>query len=63
MISYRIDDGAVQQKDLRTQWSKSLYLPWYLILGDDLAPGKHTLRLQKKGDGSVCRVVYFLVNP
>lgn len=63
VISYRIDDGAVQQKDLRTQWSKSLYLPWYLILGDDLAPGKHTLRLQKKGDGSVCRVVYFLVNP
>lgn len=63
MISYRIDDGDVQQKDLRTQWSKSLYLPWYLILGDDLKPGKHTLHLQKKEDGSVCRVVYFLVNP
>ncbi|MEI3802467.1 MULTISPECIES: SGNH/GDSL hydrolase family protein [unclassified Chitinophaga] len=62
VISYRIDDGAVQQKDLRTQWSKSLYLPWYLILGDDLKPGKHTLSLQKEGDGSVCRVVYFLVN-
>lgn len=63
VISYRIDDGAVQEKDLRTQWSKSLYLPWYLILGDDLKPGKHTLHLQKRDDGSVCRVVYFLVSP
>ncbi|MDR6570093.1 SGNH/GDSL hydrolase family protein [Chitinophaga ginsengisegetis] len=62
VITYRIDGGAVQQKDLRTQWSKGLYLPWYLILGDDLKPGKHTLSLQKEGDGSVCRVVYFLVN-
>lgn len=62
VISYRIDGGAVQQKDLRTQWSKGLYLPWYLILGDDLAPGKHTLSLQKESDAAVCRVVYFLVN-
>jgi sialidase-1 len=61
IISYGIDGGAVQQKDLRTQWSKGLYLPWYLILGDDLNPGKHTLSLQKD-DASVCRVVYFLVN-
>ncbi|WP_436487699.1 SGNH/GDSL hydrolase family protein [Chitinophaga sp. ARDCPP14] len=62
VISYRIDGGAVQQKDLRTQWSKNLYLPWYLILGDNLKPGRHILSLQKEGDATVCRVVYFLVN-
>lgn len=62
VISYSIDGGAVQQKDLRTQWSKSLYLPWFLILGDGLKAGQHTLKLIKPADASVCRVVHFLVN-
>jgi len=62
VISYSIDGGAVQQKDLRTQWSKSLYLPWFLMLGDGLKAGQHTLKIIKPADASVCRVVHFLVN-
>lgn len=62
IISYSIDGGAVQMKDLRTQWSKGLYLPWYLILGDDLTPGKHILKIETGEAAEVTRIVYFLVN-
>ena len=62
VISYSIDGGAVQTKDLRTQWSKSLYLPWYLILGDDLKPGKHELKIETGDAAEVTRIVHFLVN-
>lgn len=62
-ITYSIDGGAVQKKDLRTEWSKSLYLPWYLILGDDLTPGKHLLKIETGEAAEVTRVVHFLVNP
>lgn len=62
IISYSIDNGPVQTKDLRTQWSKSLYLPWYLIVGDDLTPGKHVLKIATGEATEVTRIVYFLVN-
>jgi lysophospholipase L1-like esterase len=62
VISYRIDGGTVQMKDLRTQWSKSLYLPWYLILGDDLTPGKHLLKIENGDAATGTRIVYFLTN-
>lgn len=68
IIRYSIDGGQEQTKDLFTQWSRSLHLPWYLILGDGLAEGKHTLRVtlladhHPKATGSACRIVYFLVN-
>lgn len=62
VISYSIDNGPVQTKNLRTQWSKSLYLPWYLILGDDLTPGKHVLKITTGEAAEVTRIVHFLVN-
>ena len=68
MIRYSIDSGKEQTKDLFTQWSKSLHLPWYLVLGDGLDDGRHTLRVtlldehHPNATGSACRVVYFLVN-
>jgi sialidase-1 len=68
MIRYSIDDGKEQTMDLYTQWSKSLHLPWYLVLGDGLGKGRHTLRVtllqehHPKATGSACRVVHFLVN-
>jgi len=66
-IRYSVDGQAMRELDLHTQWSKMLYLPWYLLLGDELKPGKHILRLETGGphQGSsknVCRIVYFLVN-
>jgi len=66
-IKYSIDGGIEQEIDLHTQWSGSLYLPWYLILGDELSRENHNLRLQTGGPHpgntkNVCRIVYFLVN-
>jgi len=68
ILQYRIDDGPVQTKDLYTQWSASLHLPWYLLLGDGLIPGKHRLWVEispeknAQSSGNACRIVHFLVN-
>lgn len=68
IIRYSIDGGEESTVDLFTQWSRSLHLPWYLVLGDSLRNGKHTLHVallnshNPKASGSACRVVYFLVN-
>lgn len=68
MIRYSVDDGPESTVDLFTQWSRSLHLPWYLVLADSLNRGKHTLRVKLldsrnvRSTGSACRVVYFLVN-
>jgi len=68
IIRYTIDDGKESSVDLFTQWSRSLHLPWYLVLGDSLKNGKHTLRVtlsdsrDTSATGSACRIVYFLVN-
>jgi sialidase-1 len=66
-IRYSIDGQPMQELDLHTQWSKILYLPWYLLLADELKPEKHILRLKTGGphqglSKNVCRIVYFLVN-
>lgn len=68
IISYSIDNGPYLQKDLFTQWSSGLHLPWYLLLGSGLIPGEHVLHLKvsaQKNDqskGNVCRIVHFLCN-
>ena len=68
VVSSSIDQGPYLQKDLFTQWSSGLHLPWYLLLGSGLTPGKHVLHLKvltQKNDqskGNMCRIVYFLCN-
>lgn len=68
MIRYSIDGSKEETKDLFTQWSRSLHLPWYIILGDGLKNRKHTVRVtlleshHPKATGSACRIVHFLVN-
>lgn len=64
IINYSIDNGPSQVVDLYTQWSKSLHLPWYLVLADGLRNKTHRLRitlLDDRHDGA-CRIAYFLVN-
>jgi sialidase-1 len=67
-IVYQIDGGPERTLDLFTQWSPQLHLPWYLMLADELKPGKHRLRVRiapqahPKSSGQACRIVYFLVN-
>ncbi|MCE6988826.1 SGNH/GDSL hydrolase family protein [Dyadobacter sp. CY323] len=67
-ITYSIDGKKPQTLDLFTRWSDQLHLPWYLMLADELSPGKHKLHLtidsgkNEKSVGNACRVVHFLVN-
>jgi sialidase-1 len=68
IIEYNIDGGAFKKIDLYTQWSSSLHLPWYLLLGSGLTEAPHKLRLRIDGDrnpkskGTSCRIVHFLLN-
>jgi hypothetical protein len=68
IINYTIDGKNYPVLNLYTKWSKSLHLPWYLMLGDGLTPGKHVLKLQlsdqhaPRAKGTACRIEYFLVN-
>ncbi|MNK60152.1 hypothetical protein D3C87_792800 [compost metagenome] len=68
MLHYRIDNGDEKTIDLFSQWSTSLHLPWYLLLGDELGGGEHKLSVRiseyhnQKSVGYACRIAYFLVN-
>jgi len=68
IINYSIDGKDYPAIDLYTRWSKTLHLPWYLILGDGLLSSKHLLKLQvsdqhnDQSKGTACRIVYFLLN-
>jgi sialidase-1 len=68
IVEYSIDKRPFQQIDLYTQWSKHLYLPWYVLFSGNLKNKKHILRLriaqEKNADskGNACQVVHFLVN-
>ncbi|MCR8559553.1 hypothetical protein KXD93_17985 [Mucilaginibacter sp. BJC16-A38] len=67
-ISFSIDGAPFKDRDLYTQWSSFLHLPWYLLLGDHLDNKAHTLKIKISPDknnaskGNACRIVYFLVN-
>jgi sialidase-1 len=68
IINYSIDGKPSKTIDLFTQWSASLHLPWYLVLGDVLSAGKHRLDVtiaenhNPASKGNACRIVYFLLN-
>lgn len=68
IIEYSIDDQPWQKQDLFTQWSKSLYLPWYYTLESGLKNRKHTLQIRITGEkntestGNKCVLRYFYFN-
>jgi sialidase-1 len=68
IISYAVDNAEFKNIDLYTQWSGMLHLPWYLLLGSDLKPGSHILKIRiseqknKASKGNACRIVNFLIN-
>jgi len=67
-ISYSIDGQPFKEKDLFTQWSTMLHLPWYVLLGSDLKNGNHTLTIKispnknTNSKGNACRIVNFFIN-
>jgi sialidase-1 len=68
IIQYSIDNGKQQEMDLYTKWSKNLHLPWYVLLGDDLKKGRHSLHVfisgkhNESSKGTALRIAHFLVN-
>lgn len=68
IVEYSIDQGPFYEKDLFTEWSDRLHIPWAFVLADDLSPGAHevTLRISDKKNpgskGNACRIVNFLLN-
>ncbi len=43
IIEASVDGGTPRKIDTFTQWSRSLYLPWAVILDDGLKAGHHTV--------------------
>jgi len=68
IIEYSIDDSDWEKKDLFTQWSKNLYLPWFYTLESGLKNKKHTLQIRLTEDknpesvGNKCIIRYFYFN-
>ena len=68
IVEYDIDGKIKGKKELFTQWSQMLHLPWYVILEDELPIGQHTLTLKiasennPKSKGHAVRIQQFLVN-
>lgn len=46
IIEVSCDGGRFTAIDTFTRWSSSLYLPWALILEDELSPGHHVVRVR-----------------
>jgi sialidase-1 len=67
-VEYTIDGRLRGTRDLFTEWSDRLHLPWAQVLVADLAPGDHELLVRvspqknAKSKGHAVRVVHFLVN-
>lgn len=68
IIHYTIDGKIKGTKDLFTQWSSGLHLPWYILLNDELPDTEHTLDItistdqHPKSNGHAVRIQQFLVN-
>ncbi|MHA4809503.1 SGNH/GDSL hydrolase family protein [Flavitalea flava] len=68
ILEWSVDGSPFRQKDLFTQWSTMLHLPWYILLETGLKNKIHILTLRMadgknpKSSGNVCRIVHFLIN-
>lgn len=68
IIGYSVDGKDEKELDTYNHYSKSLHLPQYFLLADDLKNKKHWLHIKilkehnKESKGNALRVVHFLVN-
>lgn len=68
ILEWSVDGAAPQPRDLATQWSPQLHLPWTVMLAPDLTSGPHVLKLRTLAGPAgcatsvACRIVHFLVN-
>lgn len=68
IIEYSVDGKPFKKKDLFTEWSEGLYIPWVTMLETELDEGDHELviRMAKEHNpsskGNACQIFYFTVN-
>ena len=64
IIEFSVDGGPWRSMDTHTIWSRSLHLPWALMLDDTLTPGTHAVRVRLTGQrpNSALRVQKLLEN-
>ncbi len=68
MLEFAIDGGSFRSRNLFTEWSTGLHIPWAYVLEADLNPGRHELVLRVAADadprsrGHAVRIAHMLVN-
>ena len=65
VLEYRVDDGPWRKKDTFTKWSRSLHLPWPLILVDGLDQGPHKITLRTTDQAknrTALHIIHILLN-
>jgi lysophospholipase L1-like esterase len=66
MVEARVDDRPPQEVDLYHRFSAGLHYPRTVMLGTDLPPGEHTLRLRviekTRSAGHAARIMQFTAN-
>ncbi|OHB62775.1 MAG: hypothetical protein A2Y77_18670 [Planctomycetes bacterium RBG_13_62_9] len=67
-VEYRVDGSPFASRNLYTQWSDGLHLPWAQVLNAELEQGQHemVLRVSQEADprskGRAVRIIHLLVN-
>jgi sialidase-1 len=67
-VEYRVDGSSFASRNLYTQWSGGLHLPWAQVLNAELEQGQHELilRVSQEADprsrGHAVRIIHLLVN-
>lgn len=67
-VEFSIDKGEFRTMETFTRWSRSLHLPWAIILDDGLENGPHHVKVRIAGDhhpnanGTALRVFHLLLN-
>ena len=65
VLEFSIDGGPWTRKDTHTKWSKSLHLPWPLILVDGLEDGSHKIAVRTTDQvktRTALHVIHVLIN-
>ncbi len=67
-VEYTIDGAPARTRNLFTEWSPGLHIPWAYVLDADLSPGRHELVMRvaagsdSRSRGHAVRIARMLVN-
>ena len=68
IIEYSVDEKPFERKDLFTEWSIGLYIPWVTMLESELDDGDHEIIIRMAEEhniyskGITCQIFQFTVN-